>query len=212
MAQSGARTAGTKETGTSSGRGGVDTKDDGRETGMTPAQWYCLLAGAALLLAGLLGFIADSNFDTGERIDGSKLLGIFEVNGFHNLVHIASGLVLLAAFRKRTPAKTIALAFGAVYGLVTIIGLIDGSDILGLIPINPADNVLHIALSLAGILAGLVSPREEGLRTSTAPATGTGTTTERTVGTESPRGERFDRTLDPRDMNPSDRGEERTNR
>ena len=215
MAQSGARTAGAHDADT--GRGGfVDAKDDGRHTGMTPAQWYCLLGGAALLLAGILGFLADSAFDTGNGIDGDKLLGIFEVNGFHNLVHIASGLLLLSVFRNRTAAKTVALAFGVVYGLVALIGLIDGSDVLGLIPVNPADNILHIALSLAGIVAALVSPRDEKLRTSTSPATSgrtRGTTTERTEhDTTTGRDERFDRSLDPRDMNPSDRGEQNINR
>jgi len=134
---------------------------------MTPAQWYCLLAGLALLLAGIFGFIADATFDTGSTSDpeggnvggalqGDSFLG-FEVNGWHNVVHILSGLLLLAAFRRRGPAKTVALAFGAVYGLVAIIGLIDGDDVLGIIPVNAADNVLHIALSALGILTGLMS-------------------------------------------------------
>ena len=135
--------------------------------GMTPAQWYCLLAGISLLLAGILGFIADATFDTaggsdpeggnvGGALQGDSFLG-FEVNGWHNYVHILSGLLLLAAFRRRGPAKTVALAFGVVYGLVAIIGLIDGNDVLGVIPVNPADNILHIALSALGILTGLMS-------------------------------------------------------
>jgi hypothetical protein len=139
---------------------------DGRQ-GMTPAQWYCLLAGISLLLAGILGFIADATFDTaggsdpeggnvGGALQGDSFLG-FEVNGWHNIVHILSGLLLLAAFRRRGPAKTVALAFGVVYGLVAIIGLIDGNDVLGIIPVNPADNILHIALSALGILTGLMS-------------------------------------------------------
>jgi hypothetical protein len=136
---------------------GAQSHDRGR----TPAQWYCLLAGAALLGAGLLGFIVDSAFDTGNGIDGGKLLGIFEVNGWHNIVHILSGIVLLAASPKRASAKAVAIAFGVVYGLVTIIGLIDGSDVFGIIPINPGDNILHIALSLAGIVAGLVSDADD---------------------------------------------------
>jgi hypothetical protein len=123
----------------------------------TPAQWYCLLAGLSLLLAGILGFFADASFTTGDGIDGDRLLSIFEVNGIHNLVHIASGLVLLAASAKRASAKTVAIAFGLVYGVVTIIGLIDGKDVLGLIPVNPADNVLHIALSTLGLIAGFMS-------------------------------------------------------
>ncbi|HEV3001049.1 MAG TPA: DUF4383 domain-containing protein [Solirubrobacteraceae bacterium] len=150
-----------------------------RDRGRTPAQWYCLLAGAALLLAGILGFIADSNFDTGGGIDGDKLIGAFEVNGWHNLVHIASGLLLLAASAKRASAKTVALLFGVVYGVVALIGLIDGETVLGLLPVNPADNILHIALSLAGIVAALASDADDReLRASTA--TGGGTTGRRT--------------------------------
>jgi hypothetical protein len=126
----------------------------------TPAQWYCLLAGLSLLLAGILGFIADASFTTGDGIQGDELLSIFEVNGIHNLVHLASGAVLLAAFPKRASAKTVAIAFAVVYGIVTIIGLIDGEDVLGLIPVNPADNVLHIALTALGLIAGFMSRDE----------------------------------------------------
>ena len=142
----GARGAGASQTG---GRNGADQ-------GRTPAQWYCLLGGLSLLLAGILGFIVDSAFDTGNGIQGDKLI-VFEVNGWHNLVHILSGLLLLSAFPRRGAAKTVAIAFGVVYGIVTIIGLIDGEDVLGIIPVNPADNVLHIALSLLGIISGLMS-------------------------------------------------------
>jgi hypothetical protein len=130
------------------------------DRGRTPAQWYCLLAGAALLLAGIFGFLADAGFGVGEvpsgTVDGGSFLG-FEVNGWHNLVHLASGLVLLAAANTRPSAKAIALGFGLVYGLVAIIGLIDGSDVIGLIPVNGADNILHVALAALGIVAGLIS-------------------------------------------------------
>jgi Domain of unknown function (DUF4383) len=147
----GARAAGARP-----GNGAAGPRD---RQGMTPAQWYCLLAGLALLLAGVLGFISDATFDTGTKIQGDGFLG-FEVNGWHNLVHILSGLLLLSVFRRRGAAKTVALAFGIVYGLVAIIGLIDGNDVLGIIPVNPADNVLHIALSALGILSGLMSRGE----------------------------------------------------
>jgi Domain of unknown function (DUF4383) len=159
---SGARPLGAAHP-TSNGR---DARDDGRHTGRTPAQWYCLLAGLGLLLAGIFGFLADGSFDTGTAngaLQGDSFLG-FEVNGWHNIVHLLSGLVLLAAFGRRRPAKTVALAFGVVYGLVTIIGLIDGNDVFGLIPINPADNVLHLVLSAAAIVAALISPTDERRR------------------------------------------------
>jgi hypothetical protein len=149
----------------------------------TPAQQYCRLAGLALLLAGIAGFIADGTFDTGNGVEGGELL-IFEVNGWHNLVHLLSGLLLLAAAPRRASAKTIALLFGLTYGAVAVIGLIDGSDVLGWFPVNAADHVLHIALALTGILAAIASPApEDELKASTA------------VGNDS-TGRRID-TLDP---------------
>ena len=59
--------------------------------------------------------------------------------------------------KRADTAKMFALGFGVVYLVVTIVGLIDGETFLGLIPINPADNILHIAISAAGIAAGLAS-------------------------------------------------------
>jgi hypothetical protein len=122
----------------------------------TPAQWYCLLVGLVLLAVGVLGFISDSSFETGDAVQGDSFLG-FEVNGIHNLVHVASGLVLLAASPKRASARAVALAFGLVYGLVAIIGLVDTEDVLGLLPVNAADNILHVALAALGIATGLIS-------------------------------------------------------
>ena len=149
MATSGARPA-----------GGRSNRTDRRRT---PAQWYCLLAGLTLLLAGALGFLVDATFDTGSGIDGDELV-VFEVNGIHNLVHIASGLLLLAASPKRASARAVAIAFGLVYGVVTIIGLIDGETVLGLLPVNAADNVLHIALSALGLITGFMSRADDDTR------------------------------------------------
>ena len=148
---------------TAGGNGRTDRTDRRR----TPAQWYCLLAGLSLLLAGILGFFADASFDTGDGIQGDELLSIFEVNGIHNLVHVASGLVLLAASAKRASAKTVAIAFGLVYGLVALIGILDGSDVLGLIPVNSADNVLHVALAALGVVTGLISRSDDRRRSDT---------------------------------------------
>ena len=123
----------------------------------TPAQLYSLIFGVTLLLAGVLGFIADASFgNLGSDVNGDKLV-VFEVNGWNNLVHIASGVVGLAMAGKPSSARLFALGFGAVYLLVTLIGLIDGNSVLGLLPVNSADNLLHAAIALAGIAAGLLS-------------------------------------------------------
>jgi Domain of unknown function (DUF4383) len=148
---------------TTAGEGTSRTRDE-----RTPAQWFAYLTGAVLLVVGLLGFIADSSFDTGSGVSGDELL-IFEVNAIHNLVHIASGLLLLAVAPKRSTAKYGVLAFGVVYGLVTLVGIIDGESVLGLIPVNSADNVLHIALTATALLAGAVSSPDDA-RATAGPA------------------------------------------
>jgi hypothetical protein len=127
----------------------------------TTAQLFCLVVGATLVLVGLLGFLVESKFDTSAggdpgALDGENLI-IFEVNGWHNVVHLASGLFLLAVMTKPGRARAGAFAFGAIYGVVTLIGLIDGKDVLGLFPVNPADNVLHILLTAAALGAALAS-------------------------------------------------------
>ena len=139
--------------------GHAAARDDER----TPAQWYAYLIGATLLLVGIAGFFVDSAFDTGNNLQGDKLIA-FEVNGWHNVVHILSGLFLLAMAPKRKTAKTGVLAFAAIYAIVTIIGLVDGEDVLGLIPVNPADNVLHIALTVLALAAALVSRDHDPVR------------------------------------------------
>ena len=147
---------------------GAGARDHDRDRGRTPAQWYCLLAGLALLGAGIFGFIADATFDSGNNLNGDSFLG-FEVNGWHNVVHILSGLLLLSAFRRRGLAKTIAIVFGLTYGVVTLIGLIDGNDVLGIIPVNPADNILHIALTALALFTGFTSPGDDARDHARAP-------------------------------------------
>jgi hypothetical protein len=121
----------------------------------TPAQVYSLVFGATLLLVGIIGFFVNSSFDTGSNLNGDDLI-VFEVNGWHNVVHILSGLVGLALWRRRDTAYSFALGFGIVYFAVFVWGLIQ-DPILNLIPVNGADHVLHALIALAGIAAAMAS-------------------------------------------------------
>jgi hypothetical protein len=152
MAATGARAAGAQHNSTTR-----DIDHDKR----TPAQWYSVVFGGTLLLVGLIGFLANASFVTGKKLEDDPLLGIFDVNGWHNVVHVASGLLLLAMSKKRSTAKITALTFGIVYGIVTIIGFADGSDVLAIIPTNAADNVLHLAISALAIVSSLISSGDD---------------------------------------------------
>jgi hypothetical protein len=133
-----------------------------RDETLTPARLYAGLIGGVLLVVGIIGFFYSSSFGSPGNVDA--VLGIFEVNAWHNLIHLASGALGLLAFGAGVRAsRTFALAFGAVYIVVAIWGFIigGGDSILGFIPINAEDNVLHTVLGILGVAAGLTSPDVE---------------------------------------------------
>ena len=128
----------------------------------SPARLYCTLVGAVLVIAGILGFFYEASFDTGDLIQSDEVLGLLAVNGWHNLVHLAIGLLLLAA--AGSAARTAALAVGLLYLVLSIWGFIESDNVLiSLVPINDEDNVLHLILGLTGLAAGAASP-EPGSR------------------------------------------------
>jgi hypothetical protein len=125
-----------------------------------PARLYAAVVGATLVLAGLVGFLYESAFTSDESVrDG--VFGILDVNGWHNVVHIATGALGLLAFTAGAyAARSYALGLGALYIVVAVWGFVigDGASILGIIPINTEDTVLHALIGVAGIAAGLASP------------------------------------------------------
>jgi uncharacterized protein DUF4383 len=138
-------------------------RDDTRDS--TPAMLYAGLIGATLLVAGIIGFFYSSSFGTpGDR---EAVFGILDVNGWHNLIHLASGALGLLAFASGPAAsRSYALIFGAVYIVVASWGFIIGSgeSILGFIPINTEDNVLHVILGVLGLGAYAASDPEAAHR------------------------------------------------
>ncbi|MDQ3720959.1 MAG: DUF4383 domain-containing protein [Actinomycetota bacterium] len=126
----------------------------------TPAQLYALLVGVGLLAGGVLGFFYSASFATGDAIERDAVLGILDVNAWHNLVHIATGVLALAVVGSYSASRGFALALGVVYMLVALIGFAagDGEAIAGLLPVNSEDNVLHVLIAVSGLLAYAATP------------------------------------------------------
>lgn len=116
------------------------------------APLYAKVLGAVLTLVGLLGFVP-------AFVSNGNLLGIFAVDPLHNVIHLASGIVGLAAgfAAGGNYARTYAGVFGAVYALVTVVGFIQGHTVLGLINVNAADNVLHTLIAAASLAVAAMS-------------------------------------------------------
>ena len=86
----------------------------------SPARLYALLVGGVLTIAGIIGFFYDSSFDTGAELRADEVFGILAVNGWHNVVHLVTGLLGLAAVGYA--ARAYALVLGLVYMVVAIWG------------------------------------------------------------------------------------------
>jgi hypothetical protein len=78
----------------------------------------------AFLLVGILGFIP-------AVAPNQMLLDVFHINAAHNLVHLLSGAVALGCGLASVAASRLYFRiFGIVYGLVAVLGLVQGDTLL----------------------------------------------------------------------------------
>jgi hypothetical protein len=129
------------------------------------AQTGALVFGAAFLLVGILGFIPGitSNFDEIEFAgtdSKAELFGIFQVSILHNIVHLLFGALGVWAARTWTTARGFLLAAGAVYLVLFVYGMVVDRDAdANFVPVNTADDWLHLALAVGMIAVGLLAGR-----------------------------------------------------
>jgi len=114
-----------------------------------------IIIGIIFIAVGLLGFISNP-------IVGASHDAIFHADSVHNMVHIISGVLFLVfAFAAPAHAGLFLKVFGIVYLGLGILGLATIGDsgmikLLGFLPVNGADNYLHIGLGMVILLAGLL--------------------------------------------------------
>src|SRR3954451_15756586 len=128
-------------------------------TQRAPAQLYALIFGAVLTVAGIIGFFYNADF-TSNIHDRDAVFGILDVNGWHNVVHVLTGVIGLSVAASYSGSRIYALGFGLVYILVAVWGFAIGSgdSILSIVPVNTEDNFLHLLIGIAGIAAGVAPP------------------------------------------------------
>src|SRR5262245_10154567 len=114
------------------------------------------VVGAVFVVVGLLGFTVSGGHHVAGHTGGA-LLGLFQVNVLHNLVHLAVGAVMIAtAVAGLRAARAANTLIGAVYLLLGVAGLfITGDNPFNIIALNGADNGLHLVIGAALLGAGL---------------------------------------------------------
>lgn len=131
----------------------------------TNVQKVALAVGAVFLLVGILGFIPGitSNYDQlsfASHDSEAMLMGVFQVSILHNIVHLLFGIGGIALAKTRSGARNYLLWGGVVYLVLWIYGLIiDHDSSANFIPLNNADNWLHLALGIGMIALALLLTR-----------------------------------------------------
>ena len=121
----------------------------------SPNRLLATIFGAAYVLIGILGFTVTNGVGF-FATKGGLLLGLFEVNVFHNVVHILIGAaLLLAGLSSVRAAKTVNSVVGAAYLVLGLAGLFLVGSALNILALNVADNVLHFGSAAILLAVGL---------------------------------------------------------
>ncbi len=108
-----------------------------------------MILGVVFLLVGILGFF------------NMPILGVFDTNTLHNIVHLATGLIAIwAASSSESSSRMFAQWFGVIYALVTILGFIAPSFMGTLLNTNTADHILHLVLAVVLLYLGFGTKKQ----------------------------------------------------
>jgi hypothetical protein len=129
-------------------------------------QSVAMLVGVVFLLVGILGFIPGitTNYDDmtfAGNESGAELLGIFQVSILHNIVHLLFGIAGLALARTLDGARTFLIGAGVIYLALFLYGIIVSSTSdANFVPLNTADDILHLLLGVGMISIGYVAGKQ----------------------------------------------------
>jgi hypothetical protein len=129
-----------------------------------PMRIAALVLGVAFLAIGICGFLPEiTNVDQLQfygRHSDALLFGVFNVSVLHNLVHLAFGIAGLIMSRTARRARKYLFGGGIIYALLGLYGcLVHEGDPANKIPLNAADNWLHLGLAVLMIVLGVLLGR-----------------------------------------------------
>ncbi|MBW9119313.1 DUF4383 domain-containing protein [Microbacterium trichothecenolyticum] len=142
----------------------------------TAIQKTALAVGIVFLIVGIAGFIPGLTHPI-DHLDGAgadsdaMLMGVFQVSVLHNIVHILFGVAGLAVAARARASRNYLIWGGAIYLVLFLYGLfaVNAPD-ANFVPVNGADNWLHLALGVGMLALGLLVDRNRNRTSATRNA------------------------------------------
>ena len=120
------------------------------------ARSWLLLAGAILVVVGILGFVPNA-------LVGPT--GLVATDNLHNVVHVLTGVLALGlAYGMSANIGMAAILFGALYAVIFIACVVSPS-LFGLfsVPVNGIDHVIHAGLAVVSLALGYMARSRSAL-------------------------------------------------
>lgn len=134
----------------------------------SPNRLLATIFGAVYVVVGLLGFVVTGGVQF-LATQGGLLLGIFEVNPFHNVAHLLiGGALLIGGLSTVSAAKTVNTVIGAAYLALGVVGFFLVNTSLNVLALNTADHFLHLGSAIVLLGVGLGTDKAVRARTATA--------------------------------------------
>lgn len=105
----------------------------------TPTRCYCVAIGLFLLIRAVTTVTTGASYG----VPG---------DGWRATLQLAIAAVLLAAISRRTAARNAVVAVGVIYAIQTLLGL-HRHNVLGIIPVDARDHIVHPALAILALIA-----------------------------------------------------------
>jgi hypothetical protein len=124
-----------------------------------------LAVGIVFLAVGVLGFIPGitvkySTISFASHHSGALLLGLFQVSILHNIVHLLFGVAGIFMARSFGGARAYLVGGGVIYLVLFLYGLLVRQEsAINFVPVNTADDILHLLLGIGMIGLGVALSR-----------------------------------------------------
>ena len=132
-------------------KGMTMTTHDHTGGAVTYARTFAKIFGPVLLLVGIVGLV----------LGNDPLLDLLNIDVVEDMIHVASGLLLIVLGYTSVSAQTVklgVLVLGVVYLLVTALGFAEAGIIRDLNPhgYGIVDNLIHLVVGVGAVAAALI--------------------------------------------------------
>lgn len=110
-------------------------------------RWYCVAAGLFLGTRAITTLAAGASF----AVPG---------DGWRSLFQLAAAAILAAGIGRPRAVRTAVAAVVVIYALATVSELVDGTTLLGAIPVDMRDRLVHPLIAVLGAIALLTGRRQ----------------------------------------------------